>query len=184
MILKFFESLKESLYDIIGYILPGLFILHLLYLPFRYSIKATPVYVITNRLHSPQDVLQGMIKVDSSISYSIAILLIAYLLGHVSIFLSNSISQNPIIKFLVKSSKSKIDSDFDYVKFIKDEVNSKMISIHNWLAPNTFNNDNYFINISTGELFVEYSSKDLEKTNPKKPEKFILNYARAYFKVH
>ena len=86
------STFKEILYDIIGYLLPGLFILFLIYVPFKLGHFYSFMYAIYEIIFKPEiDFLIDFLINPPKFSFiSIFIIIsLAYLLGHLPILISS-----------------------------------------------------------------------------------------------
>ena len=156
------STFKEILYDIIGYLLPGLFILFLIYVPFKLGHFYSFMYAIyeiifKSKVDFPVDFLINPPKF-SFITIFIIIFL-AYLLGHLANYLSN------MLGFIFKSIK-KIHAT------IKTNI-SKILEVTIYYANNyTKFSDNLFKRILINIIIV--LSTIIYKTS--KSVKSIINY--------
>lgn len=108
------STFKEILYDVFGYLLPGLFILLILSIPSMIGQRCSFMYALYEILFNSEVTFTiNFLTSDKKISWIIilSILFIAYLLGHVSIYISS------IIKPITNFTKKICTSQTDYSEF-------------------------------------------------------------------
>lgn len=96
------STFKEILYDIIGYVLPGLFILFLIYVPFKLGCFCSFMYAIYEIIFKSKiNFFVDFLSITSTFSWITIFIIIfsSYLLGHLAIYLSN------MLGFIFKSTK-------------------------------------------------------------------------------
>lgn len=115
------SQFKEILYDIFGYILPGYLVLLILAIPFLINECCSPMYGLLEIF------LKGIINVNlwdiisnSSFFTILIISFVAYLLGHLPIFLSEPL-ENKVNSFL-KLFKLKKNQDIENTNFLCTNV--------------------------------------------------------------
>lgn len=108
------SGFKEILYDIFGYLLPGYLVLFILSTPFLISECCSPMYALLE-ISLKNDTHINLVNIFQDFSFLVVLIIsfIAYLLGHLPIFLSSPLGT--LIKKLsklikIKSSKSDEDT--------------------------------------------------------------------------
>lgn len=115
------SSFKEILYDIIGYIVPGIFFMLILSMPLIIEKKYSFMYGLYEILFNPNiSINKNILNHLENISFFkiYFIIFIAYLLGHLSISLSSLFK--PIGKFF----KKKFDWNNKYKDFSNNILNN------------------------------------------------------------
>ena len=155
------STLKEILYDIIGYLLPGLFILFLIYVPFKLGCFCSFMYAIYEIIFkSKVNFFVDFLSNTSTFSWITIFIIIfsSYLLGHLPTLIST----------LCKSMLKKINFS---LKFITYEKSYKEFNIN---IRESLEKMGSF----KKELFM--SSSEKEKPKKEYNEDFLITFASTY----
>lgn len=112
------SGFKEILYDVFGYLLPGYLVLSILYVPFAINECVSPMYSLLE-IFLKANIALDLSTLFQELSFLKILIMsfIAYLLGHIPIFLSSLLVDNVksfLEKYTTKKSKYFVKSEIIY----------------------------------------------------------------------
>lgn len=176
--MKFFELINEVVYDIVGYIIPGMFILLLLYI----SINSNNCNLITyNFLINIRNINLYENIVNFKKTNFPFILMLSYILGHIPKAIFNLNYFKKVINCLTKKINREIDDKFDYLKDLEKNIT---VDFKDKIQINFSNDENYkkflLTYASTTSRFKKHNNliqKYIAKSN------FYLSFSIIFFLI-